>query len=65
MIVVVFLELLLTAFHVCPQINVQLHIVISTLENKEPEDLGNDFPLAIVVTLMIWRIRGTGCGHKK
>ena len=40
-----FLELLLIAFHVCPQINVQLHIVIPTLENKEPEDLENHFPV--------------------
>ena len=49
---VVFLVLLLIAFHVCPQINVQLHIVIPTLENKEPEDLENHFPLARVVTIL-------------
>ena len=42
--IVVFLEILLIAFHVCPQINVQLQIIIPTLENKEPKDLENHFP---------------------
>ena len=64
--IVVFLELLLIAVHVCPQINVQLQIVIPTLENKEPEDLENHFPLAIVVTMVLGKWldlqRANGCG---
>ena len=52
--IVAILELLLIAFHVCPQINVQLHIVIPMLENKEPEDLENHFLLASVVTSIIF-----------
>ena len=51
--IVVFLELLLIAFHVCPQFNVQLQIVIPTLENKETEHLENHIPLASVVTIYV------------
>ena len=51
--IVVFLELLLIAFHVCPQINVQLQIVVPTIEKKKHEDLENHFPLASVMTTIL------------
>ena len=38
------------------QRTVQLQIVIPTLENKEPEDLENHFPLASVVTFIIYEV---------
>ena len=43
-LIVAFLELLLIAVHARPHINVQLHIVIPTLENKEPEEFENQVP---------------------
>ena len=36
------------------QRTVQLQIVIPMLENKEPEDLENHFPLASVVTARVF-----------
>ena len=52
----IFLELLLIAFHVCPQNDVQLQNVVPTQENKVlDEDLENHFPLTSVVTMIATR----------